>query len=61
MGSAQHNQVANFILGIADDVLPTFPTRTSQQQLRADLETHLEGFSADAHDDADTVRKEARA
>ena len=44
------NWIANFIWGIADDVLRDLKARASQQQLKADFEAYLDGFSPNVQD-----------
>ena len=45
MEQTQLNWIANFIWGIADDVLRDLRARAGQQQLKADFEAWLDGFS----------------
>jgi hypothetical protein len=50
MDQATHHKIASFIWGIADDVLRDLFKRGSQQQLLADFEDYLNGFSPNVQD-----------
>ena len=50
MDHAAHNKIISFIWGIADDVLRDLKARANQQQLRADFEAYLDGFSSNVQD-----------
>jgi hypothetical protein len=45
MAKGDLNWITNFIWGISDDVLRDLKARANQQQLKADFEAYLDGFS----------------
>ena len=56
MGNSDLNWIANYIWGIADDVLRDLRARANRQQLTADFQAYLDGFSPNVQDILDNFK-----